>query len=86
DAAPPTAGDCGTATAGDGGTATAGDGGTATAGDGGTATAGDGGTIMIKYWDIDRYRIEIGYIGENNLAAGKKYKLDEKHNFVEAVI
>jgi hypothetical protein len=87
-----TAGDSGTATAGDGGTATAGDwgtatvgyGGTATAGDWGTATAGDSGTIAIRHYDGSRYRLAVGYIGENGLKPNTAYKLDDKGNFVEA--
>ena len=78
-----TAGDYGTATAGYGGTATAGYGGTATAGEGGTATAGEGGILQIKAWDALRYRIIIGYVGENGLVAGTQYKLDEHAQFVE---
>jgi hypothetical protein len=60
------AGKYGTAIAGKHGTAIAGYGGTAIAGYGGTATAGDRGIIQIKYYD-GRYRILIGYIGENGL-------------------
>ena len=74
----------GTATAGYRGTATAGDGGTATAGDRGTATAGDEGTVIIAWWDVkaERMRKAIGYIGEDGLEAGKKYKL-QNAKFVE---
>ncbi len=70
-----TAGDRGTATAGDSGTATAGYSGTATAGDSGTATAGDRGTILIKHWDgkTGRYRIAIGYVGEDGILPNREY-------------
>ena len=80
-----TAGDYGTATAGYGGTVTAGDYGIATAGEGGTATAGEGGILQINAWDSKalRYRIIIGYVGENGLVAGTQYKLDEHAQFVE---
>ena len=80
-----TAGNCGTATAGDRGTATAGYKGTATAGNCGTATAGYEGTIQIKYWDDkkERHRIKIGYIEEDGLKPNVKYKLNDKHNFIE---
>jgi hypothetical protein len=77
------AGNGGTATAGDRGTATAGDGGTATAGDRGTATAGDGGNLVVKFWDGNRYRFTIGYVGENGIKSNTNYRLDEKGNFVE---
>ena len=73
----------GTATAGYGGTATAGNGGTATAGDRGTATAGDGGNLVVKFWDGNRYRFTIGYVGENGIKSNTNYRLDEKGNFVE---
>lgn len=58
---------------------------TATAGYGGTATAGDRGTISVKWWDEDakRWRVVIGYVGEDGLAAGKKYRLNNDHKFVE---
>ncbi|AZP28402.1 hypothetical protein DLK06_04550 [Acinetobacter pittii] len=80
-----TAGESGTATAGNWGTATAGYKGTATAGYKGTATAGYKGEIRIQYWDskAERYRTEIGYIGEDGLKANTAYKLDDNHKFVE---
>jgi hypothetical protein len=86
------AGDRGTAMAGYGGTATTGKFGTATAGDGGTATAGHYGTatvgvmgrISILYWDGQRSREVIGYIGENGLEPNVPYKLNDKHEFVKA--
>ena len=81
-----TAGNSGTATAGNRGTATAGDYGTATAGDYGTATAGNSGEIRIRWYDYakDRYRTVGGYIGENGLKANTKYRLNDKHEFVQA--
>ena len=79
-----TAGDRGTATAGDRGTATAGDRGTATAGDRGTATAGDGGTVQIRHWDAQagRYRIVTGYVDEDGIEAGKRYRCDNNGKLV----
>ena len=62
---------------------TAGNYGTVTAGEGGTVTAGEGGILQIKAWDALRYRIIIGYVGENGLVAGTQYKLDEHAQFVE---
>ena len=72
-----TAGVGGTATAGDGGTATAGYGGTATAGVGGTATAGVGGIISVKHWDgsASRFRVIVGYVGENGIKKGVAYRV-----------
>ena len=80
-----TAGDSGTATAGYAGTATAGYAGTATAGDSGTATAGVRGTVVLKYWDSvkERYRVAVGYVGEDGIEANKKYCLNADGKFVE---
>ena len=77
---------CGTATAGHYGTATAGDYGTATAGDYGTATAGNGGTIVVRWWDaeVDRYRLTIGYPGEDGIEPNVAYRCDGKGNLVRA--
>jgi len=82
-----TAGYRGTATAGDSGTATAGDSGTATAGYSGTATAGYSGTICIRFYDRkeNRYRVKIGYIGEDGLLPRVAYRLDEKNEFIAVV-
>ena len=68
-----------------GGTSISGYGGTSTSGDGGTSISGDGGTILIKWWDStnNRYRIEIGYVGENGIEPNKKYRLNEQHKFEE---
>lgn len=73
-----TAGHFGTATAGDNGTAKAGDNGTAMAGFNGTAMAGKGGMICVRWWDKRgrRYRIAVGYVGENGIAAGVAYRCD----------
>jgi hypothetical protein len=80
-----TVGDRGTATAGDYGTANAGDYGIANAGRYGKAVAGKDGRIQIEYYDSDssRYRVAIGYIGEDRLKPDVLYKLDENHKFVE---
>jgi hypothetical protein len=68
-----TAGDCGTAIAGYCGTATAGDDGTATVRHGGTAAAGVGGTIQVQWWDGARYRVAIGYVGEDGIEPNVAY-------------
>ena len=80
-----TAGNLGTATAGNLGTATAGDLGTATAGYAGTATAGYEGIIIINYWDDDaeKMRRVVGRVGDGGLEPGKKYRLNDSHEFVE---
>ncbi len=87
-----TSGDCGTSTSGYRGTSTSGEGGTSTSGyrgtaisgDCGTATSGNCGTIVIKYYNNQRYRLRVGYIGEDGLKPNVAYKLDENHNFIEA--
>lgn len=73
-----------TATAGAGGTATAGDEGTATAGDWGTATAGAGGTLCLWWYDGIRYRLAVGYVGENGIEANVPHRLDGSGHFVRA--
>ena len=89
-----TAGDRGTATAGYSGTATAGDSGTATAGDRGTATAGDRGTaktgeigiIVCRWYDDskERYRLTVGYVGEDGIEPNTFYRCDERGKLVKA--
>ena len=53
--------------------ATAGSGGTATAGPYGTATAGHDGQIRISWWDGNRYRLAVGYVGEDGIEANVPY-------------
>ena len=79
-----TAGHGGTATAGHNGTAMAGDYGKATVGNGGTAAAGELGRLSILYYDGNRYREVIGYVGENGIEPNVAYKLNEKHEFIKA--
>ena len=52
---------------------------TATAGDRGTATTGNWGTVVIRRWDrsASRWRLVVGYIGENGLEANVAYRLDD---------
>ena len=88
-----TAGDSGTATAGYSGTATAGYSGTATAGVRGTATAGYSGTaksgeigiIVCRWWDEpkNRYRLAVGYVGEDGIKPNTFYRADTGGNLIE---
>jgi len=71
-----TAGDRGQATAGHDGRATAGDRGRATAGDRGQATAGHRGTIAITWYDGTRYRLVVGYVGEDGIEPNVAYRVD----------
>ena len=57
------------------GSATAGYRGSATAGYYGTATAGDCGTVCIKWWDGDRYRLVVGYVGEDGIEPNTPYRV-----------
>ena len=68
-----------------GGTATAGYRGTATAGDRGTATAGDRGTVCVRWYDGRRYRLTIGYVGEDGIDAGIAYRCDDTAGQLVAV-
>ena len=54
----------------------------------GIASAGDDGVIMLLYYDKNkngRYRVIVGYVGENGIEANKKYKLNDNNEFVEEV-
>ena len=57
------------------GSATAGYRGSATAGYYGTATAGDCGTVCIKWGDGDRYRLVVGYVGEDGIEPNTPYRV-----------
>ena len=81
-----TGGDCATLTGGYGATLTGGDRATLTGGYGATLTGGDRAELRIRYWDAkaDRWRTAIAYVGENGIKAGVAYRLNGKHEFVEA--
>ena len=79
-----TSGYRGTSTSGYGGTSTSGDGGTSTSGYRGTSTSGNGGTVMVKWWDGKRYRIAVGYCGENGIEPNKRYRCDNSGNLIPA--
>ena len=50
-----------------------------------TASAGERGCIVLTRWveSEKRYRVSVGYVGENGIEAGKVYRLDEAGVFVE---
>jgi hypothetical protein len=50
------------------------------------ASSGELGTIALTYWDDEakRYRVVVGYIGENGLEPNVMYRLNDAHQF-EAV-
>ena len=64
---------------------TGGDESTLTGGDRSILTGGDESILMFRYWDSEcaRYRIAVGYIGENGLKPDVKYRLNDKHEFEE---
>lgn len=78
------AGKHGNAIAGDFGTASVKDYGTAKVGEYGTARAGVNGRIIIKYYDGNRFRLKVGYIGKNGLLPNVKYKLNIENKFRRA--
>ena len=80
-----TAGSAGTATAGYAGTATAGVRGTATAGVRGTATAGEKGVLSLRWWNGERYRIAIFYVGEDGIEPNTAYRVDVQGHPIKAV-
>ena len=68
-----TGGDRSTLTGGYGSTLTGGYGSTLTGGDCSTLTGGDRSILQWKYFDGNRNRIHILYIGENNIKSNTKY-------------
>ena len=48
-----------------------------------TLTGGDRSTLSIQYWDKNKYRIAIAYVGENGILPNVKYKVNDKGKFVE---
>lgn len=47
-------------------------------------TAGHEGMLAIRRWDGRRYRLVVGYVGENGIEAGVPYRLDADGRFVRA--
>jgi len=78
-----TAGHFSTLTAGFNSTLTAGFFSKLTAGDGSTLTAGDGSTLTYRYWDGNKYRLAIAYVGENDIKPNQAYKVNNKGEFYE---
>jgi len=69
-----TGGDDATITGGDDATITGGDRATVTGGDGATVTGGYRAILCWKYWDCNRYRKHIEYVGENGIKPNTPYK------------
>ncbi len=81
-----TGGDRSTLTGGYGSTLTGGDDSTLTGGDRSTLTGGDRSTLSIRWWDsrAERYRIAVGYVGEDGIEAGVAYRCDDAGKLVRA--
>lgn len=55
-----------------------------TGGDHSILTGGRRSILINRYWDGDRRRIAVGYIGKNGLKPNVPYRLDmDKQQFVE---
>jgi hypothetical protein len=52
-----------------------------------SVTAGKSGTLVASYYDASsmRYRLVVGYIGEDGLKPGVPYRLNDQRKFVENV-
>ena len=79
-----TSGSGGTSTSGYRGTSTSGDWGTSTSGYRGTSTSGYGGIVVCRWWDATaaRYRLTVGYPGEDGIEAGVAYRANEAGELV----
>ena len=45
--------------------------------------AGARGTVMVKWYDGNRYKFAIGYVGESGIKPGTAYRADESGKLVE---
>ena len=54
----------------------AGYGSTVTGGYGSTVTGGDCAALVIRWWDVSRYRLAVGYVGENGIEPGVAYRVE----------
>lgn len=48
---------------------------TVTGGDGSTVTGGDRSILSVRWWDEERYRLAIGYVGEDGIEPGVPYRV-----------
>ena len=79
-----TGGDDSTVTGGGSSTVTGGDYSTVTGGDDSTVAGGNGSVLSLKWFDGNRNRISIAYVGENGIEPNVAYKLDDNEKFVRA--
>lgn len=60
-----------------------GDDSTVAGGYGSTVSGGNGSILIIRHWDeaSNRYRVAVGYVGENGIEPNVAYRLDESGKF-----
>ena len=80
-----TGGDWSTVTGGRWSTVSGGDGATVSGGDGSTVSGGYWSTLVVKWWEGFRYRITVGYVGEDGIEAGVAYQCDDRGRLVAVV-
>jgi hypothetical protein len=75
----------GTSTSGDRGTSTSGFRGTSTSGDSGTSKSGEIGIVVCRWFDKskNRYRLSVGYVGEDGIEPNAFYKCDETGKLIK---
>jgi len=79
-----TGGYASTVTGGDASTVTGGYASTVTGGDASTVTGGDASILCLKHWDGRRWRMLIGYVGEDGIESGKPYRVNKDGKIVPA--
>jgi hypothetical protein len=72
-----------TVTGGDDATVTGGNWATVTGGNWATVTGGNRASLSLKWWDGNRYRIAVAYVGEDGIEPGAAYRC-KGGKFVEA--
>jgi hypothetical protein len=58
-------------------TVSGGDASTVSGGDDSTVSGGDDSIVIAKYWDGSRYRVAVGYIGEEGIESGVAYRVTD---------
>jgi hypothetical protein len=76
-------GDCATVSGGDWATVSGGDCATVSGGDWATVSGGDRAILSVKWYDGNRYRVAVAYVGEDGIEPNVKYRC-EKGAFVVA--
>jgi len=74
-------GDTEKASGGDYSTVSGGDRSTVSGGHNSTVSGGHNSELRIRYYDGDRYRTTLAYVGENGIEPNQKYKLNKQFQF-----